>query len=112
MLSNARENDVVSRLGGDEFVMLLNDVTEETALETVERILMAAKTPPADQPKSAPPTPTLSAGLLFVPPRSPTLPLETLLQMADGLMYRSKRAGGNRLHRSNLLASTQAAASA
>jgi hypothetical protein len=38
--------------------------------------------------------------------------LETLLQMADGLMYRSKRAGGNQLHKSNLLSGGQQALSA
>jgi diguanylate cyclase (GGDEF)-like protein len=108
MLENVRENDLIGRLGGDEFVILLNDVTEESASKIVDRIITAAKTPPADRGKAAPATPTLSAGLLFVPPRSPALPLETLLQMADGLMYRSKRAGGNRLQKSNLLNSDQA----
>ncbi|HUB25877.1 MAG TPA: HDOD domain-containing protein [Tepidisphaeraceae bacterium] len=111
MFENIRKNDVVGRLGGDEFVVLLNDVTEDVASQVAERILAAAKTPPADRPKSAPTTPTLSAGLLYVPPRAPGLPLESLLSMADGLMYRSKRAGGNRLHKSNLL-SGQTAASA
>jgi diguanylate cyclase (GGDEF)-like protein len=109
MLENVRKNDAVGRIGGDEFVILLNDITEEVASQVAERILMAAKTPPADRVKSAPATPTLSAGMLFVPPRAPALPLETLLQMADGLMYRSKRAGGNRLYKSNLLAGEQAA---
>jgi diguanylate cyclase (GGDEF)-like protein len=112
MIENVRKNDIVGRLGGDEFVLLLNDVTEELASEIMEKILLAAKTPPADRAKSAPATPTLSAGLLFVPPRSPVLPLETLLQMADGLMYRSKRAGGNQLHKSNLLSGGQQALSA
>lgn len=109
MLESVRKNDVVGRLGGDEFVILLNDITEDAAAQIVERILAAAKTPPADKAKSAPETPTLSAGLLFIPPKSPVLPLETLLQMADGLMYRSKRAGGNQLFKSNLLSGNQAA---
>jgi diguanylate cyclase (GGDEF)-like protein len=112
MFENLRKNDVVGRLGGDEFVILLNDISEDVASQVAERILNAAKTPPADGPKSAPPTPTLSAGLLYIPPRAPALPLESLLSMADGLMYRSKRAGGNRLHKSNLLSGAPAAASA
>jgi diguanylate cyclase (GGDEF)-like protein len=109
MLENVRKNDLVARLGGDEFVVLLSEITEDEASQIAERIVTSAKTPPADRVKTAPATPTLSAGLLYVPPRSPALPLETLLQMSDGLMYRSKRGGGNCLTKSNLLAGAQAA---
>jgi diguanylate cyclase (GGDEF)-like protein len=97
MLENVRREDLVARLGGDEFVILLNDVSSEHAAQILERIVSAARTPAADRPKNAPALPTLSAGLLFVAPRSPALPLETLLAMADALMYQSKRAGGNRV---------------
>jgi len=86
MFECVRKDDAVGRIGGDEFVILLNDITEEAALAIVDRVISTAKLPPPQRSASAPPPPTLSAGLLYVPPRSPALPLETLLQMADGLM--------------------------
>jgi diguanylate cyclase (GGDEF)-like protein len=97
MLENVRKGDLVGRMGGDEFVILFNDVRQDDAAAILERILEAARTPTIDRPKNAPPLPTLSAGLLWLAPKSPALPLETLLSQADALMYQSKRAGGNRL---------------
>jgi diguanylate cyclase (GGDEF)-like protein len=97
MLANIRKGDIVGRLGGDEFAIVMPEISEEAAEQTLTKILNTAATPPDAQVKSAPSTPTLSAGLLYVPPRSPTLPLETLISMSDALMYQAKRAGGNRL---------------
>ena len=97
MLENIRKGDLIGRLGGDEFVMFFPEIDEATASAIASKIVTAAATPAPERPKNAPPPPTLSVGLLFVPPRTPALPLETLLAMADGLMYQSKRAGGNRL---------------
>jgi diguanylate cyclase (GGDEF)-like protein len=97
MLQNVRKDDLVGRMGGDEFVILFNDVTQEDAAAILQRILTAARTPNADRPQNAPPLPTLSAGLLWVAPKSPAMPLESLLSLADALMYQSKRSGGNRL---------------
>jgi diguanylate cyclase (GGDEF)-like protein len=97
MLTAAKKDVLLGRIGGDEFAVFIPEVTSEAAAEIVTKILTEAAKEPANKAKTAPATPTLSAGLLYVAPRSPALPLETLLSMADALMYQSKRAGGNRL---------------
>src|SRR4051794_10381002 len=97
MLDNVRKNDLVARIGGDEFVILFNEITRDDTEQILNRIITAARPPAPERPENAPPPPTLSAGLLFVPPKSAPLPLETLMSLADALMYQSKRAGGNRL---------------
>jgi diguanylate cyclase (GGDEF)-like protein len=97
MLGASKRDVLMGRVGGDEFAIFIPDVACDAAAQIVTKILTEAATEPANKPKAAPATPTLSAGLLYVAPRSPALPLETLLSMADGLMYQSKRAGGNRL---------------
>ncbi len=92
-----RQTDILARLGGDEFLLLLSDCGEQDAARVVERILlqMAGKCISDDRGHSAPAT--LSAGFLWVPPKTQVASLDTLISDADHLMYQAKRAGGNRM---------------
>ncbi len=96
MLDCVRKDDLVGRIGGDEFVIFIADISAALAEQVLRRIIETASQPPANRSSSVP-TPTLSAGLLPIPPRAPAVPLDTLLSMADSLMYQAKRAGGNQL---------------
>jgi diguanylate cyclase (GGDEF)-like protein len=92
-----RETDLVARLGGDEFLLILNDCGEADADAVVERILsqMAGQPISNSQGRTAPAT--LSAGFLWIPPRSAPGSLDSLVAAADNLMYEAKREGGNRI---------------
>lgn len=92
-----RQTDLLARLGGDEFLLLLSDCSEQDAAGVVERILsqMAGKTMTDGKGHSA--AATLSAGFLWVPPKTRVASLDSLVSAADQLMYQAKRAGGNRV---------------
>jgi len=90
------QDNLIGRMGGDEFVVLLNDCTKEYATGIMERIIsnVAAKTV-RNRNQSA--QMSLSAGLLYVRPSNRQQHLDTVVSMADKLMYQAKRSGGNQL---------------
>jgi diguanylate cyclase (GGDEF)-like protein len=92
-----REQDLAARVGGDEFVLLLHECGETEALAIVEKILVrVAETSigrSTDKIRAS-----LSAGLLCVKATNDQVPLQSLIDQADKLMYRSKEAGGNRVN--------------
>jgi len=90
------QHDLIARMGGDEFVVLLNDCTEKDAAHIVERIISnaAAKTIHKEGQSARVP---LSAGLLYVHPSNRQQEFDAVLNTADKLMYRAKRAGGSRV---------------
>lgn len=90
MLTAVREVDMVSRHGGDEFVVLLTDVAERGAARTVAEKLIAAISAPADI-DGHPVAVSASVGIAIYPDDGDTI--ETLVKLADGAMYRSKRRG-------------------
>jgi diguanylate cyclase (GGDEF)-like protein len=92
-----RPSDVLGRLGGDEFALVISDCAEEDATRMVQALVQKLAREPLT--KSDKPVRTgVSAGLVWVPGRTPCPPLDSLLMQADELMYAAKRAGGNRLH--------------
>ncbi len=92
---SARADDLVARYGGEEFVLLVNSEVEG-AIEIAERIRLAVRRRCAPGPESPPERPaTVSLGV--APHSAVTRSLEHLVALADVEMYRSKRAGKNRI---------------
>jgi diguanylate cyclase (GGDEF)-like protein/PAS domain S-box-containing protein len=92
LLKNCRSFDLVGRWGGEEFLCVLcNPIAEEQLMAIAERLrnLMASTwlTMPDRSIKV-----TISLGITLV--RSQDT-VETLIQRADALLYRSKTAGRN-----------------
>ena len=82
-----RSYDVFGRVGGDEFVLVLSGIGQLEARGRVARICSRL----AEGPNPV----FVSVGL--VTHVSPVDALDDLLREADRLMYRAKRAGGNRI---------------
>ena len=93
---HVRAEDLVARFGGDEFVVLLRNCSDVDVAQCVAKIVQSIGGG-AGEPKV-----TASVGVVFVPAKSPGQTLESLLSAADGLMYQSKRAGGNRASASRI----------
>jgi diguanylate cyclase (GGDEF)-like protein/PAS domain S-box-containing protein len=91
---NVRKIDTVGRWGGEEFVVLLPDVPTAEELEAIaEKLRMLVAHSRLDLP-AAHLSVTISVGAtLFLPADTPS----SVVHRADQLMYRSKRAGGNRV---------------
>jgi diguanylate cyclase (GGDEF)-like protein/PAS domain S-box-containing protein len=87
-----RSTDTIGRWGGEEFVAILHDISSENALQAAaEKVRFLIETSRLDfGGHSLTVTASIGATLL----NSNDTP-ETLVQRADGLMYRSKQAGGN-----------------
>jgi diguanylate cyclase (GGDEF)-like protein/PAS domain S-box-containing protein len=89
-----RVTDTVGRWGGEEFVAILHDISSEQALSAAAekvRTLIEASRLDLDG-ESLTVTASIGATLLY----SNDTP-EGIVRRADGLMYRSKQAGGNRV---------------
>jgi diguanylate cyclase (GGDEF)-like protein/PAS domain S-box-containing protein len=89
-----RVTDTVGRWGGEEFVAILQDVYSETALfAAAEKVRSLIETSRLDiNEHSLNVTASIGATLLY----SNDTP-DSLVQRADGLMYRSKQNGGNQV---------------
>lgn len=89
-----RTTDTVGRWGGEEFVVILYDIYDENTLQaTAEKIRSLIQTSRLDTGNdSLAVTASIGATRLY----SDDTP-ESLIRRADGLMYRSKQAGGNRV---------------
>lgn len=92
---STRMTDTVGRLGGDEFAVLMAETDSPQAEVTLERIYgrLERTTKAGDFPV------TFSCGVVtfLKVPASP----EEAVHLADELMYRAKRSGGNRCEYQN-----------
>ncbi|MEL6325807.1 MAG: diguanylate cyclase [Cyanobacteria bacterium J06626_23] len=97
-----RKSDVVARYGGEEFVIVLSG-TDATGSERVAQALLQQTQELAipHRTSSVAEYVTISLGCLTVVP-SPALSWQSLLQVADQLLYEAKSAGRN-TYRSKVL---------
>jgi diguanylate cyclase (GGDEF)-like protein len=88
-----RASDVVARLGGDEFFVLLEEVQDEVAVESVIRKLLAEAVRPYELPGGAQARLTASMGVSLFPDHAGDA--AALVKVADTAMYSAKQAGKN-----------------
>lgn len=87
-----RSHDVAARIGGDEFIVLLNDIKdEENAAMVAQKIIEAFCTPFVISSQQV--LVTTSIGIALCPDHAGDP--QTLLHLADQVMYRAKAAGRN-----------------
>jgi diguanylate cyclase (GGDEF)-like protein/PAS domain S-box-containing protein len=91
--SSVRASDVVARLGGDEFFVLLEDVQDENAVETVIRKLLGEAVRPFDLSGGAQAQLSASMGVSLFPDHAADA--AALVKLADTAMYSAKQAGKN-----------------
>jgi diguanylate cyclase (GGDEF)-like protein len=84
---------VVARLGGDEFFVLLEEVQDEIAVESVIRKLLAEAVRPYELPGGAQARLTASMGVSLFPDHASEA--TSLIKLADTAMYSAKQAGKN-----------------
>jgi diguanylate cyclase (GGDEF)-like protein len=89
-----RQIDTAARYGGDEFVVLLPETDPTGAFVLAEKIRLGVGTMPIDLPGGVP-RPSLSIGVVNYPDDGRTP--DELIISADAAMYRSKRAGKDRV---------------
>ena len=94
LLDSVRESDVVGRLGGDEFGVILPVTSESAAVQVAERLRAAIEQ--IKLPQGLKLTTSIGiAGVTYCSERGETR--TSVLSRADQALYRSKRAGGNRI---------------
>jgi diguanylate cyclase (GGDEF)-like protein/PAS domain S-box-containing protein len=93
VLSCVRQDDYVVRLGGDELLVVLNDVRELGAVETIAEKLRAAIAEPMTLDGHRVVV-TVSIGASLVRPDER---VAELIQRADQAMYQAKSHGGDRV---------------
>jgi diguanylate cyclase (GGDEF)-like protein/PAS domain S-box-containing protein len=91
--STVRASDTVARLGGDEFFVLLEEVHDELAVESVIRKLLAEALRPYELPGGAQARASASMGVSLFPDNSSDA--AALIKNADTAMYSAKQAGKN-----------------
>jgi diguanylate cyclase (GGDEF)-like protein len=96
ILSNStRATDLSGRLGGEEFVLVLDDTDHDVALAVGERIRASVEAAHIETAEGAVHV-TLSVGITSQP-ADEGRSIDALLREADDALYRSKRAGRNRV---------------
>ena len=90
-----RETDTVARLGGDEFLVILESITEISAIERIAHNFLQKMSEPFNLNEHRSYL-TASIGITFYP--NDALTKEALLKNADQAMYAAKGKGRNRFH--------------
>lgn len=90
-----RANDVVARLGGDEFGLVLTHLGEAGEAHAVLHRLVQAVGQPVALPQGASVAVGVSIGVALTPGHGNDA--ATLMKLADGAMYRAKKAGKGRV---------------
>ncbi|MEO7296844.1 MAG: GAF domain-containing protein, partial [Candidatus Limnocylindria bacterium] len=93
----ARSEDRVFRYGGDEFALILPGATSAEATQVAERIRQAVAALTADAPSPV----TITIGVATMP--SDARDRASLIEAADTALYYGKRAGEDRVVRSDQL---------
>lgn len=90
--SVVRGNDVVARFGGDEFVIICENIDAGAALQVAERIRAVVREPSELLTGGFSVSASLGVALLG-PTATTAMTPETMFEVADTAMYRSKEAG-------------------
>ncbi|OHC64226.1 MAG: hypothetical protein A3H93_14105 [Rhodocyclales bacterium RIFCSPLOWO2_02_FULL_63_24] len=98
LASHVRTIDLVARFGGEEFLILLTDANAHEGGLVAEKLRRALESKEIDIGLEVKPTLQITAsfGVATLLP-SEDLPLETLIERADGAVYAAKRGGRNRV---------------
>ncbi|WP_025367604.1 GGDEF domain-containing protein [Thioalkalivibrio paradoxus] len=96
MSSVLRRSDLIARYGGDEFVVLLPNTGLQAAGDAAERLRRSIERMAIDV-EGTPLRATVSVGYAGYPDTAHDL--QELIALADQAMYRSKKAGRNRVTR-------------
>jgi diguanylate cyclase (GGDEF)-like protein/PAS domain S-box-containing protein len=91
-----REGDTLAHLGGDEFVVVLNDLKDISASQSMLIRLLVATADSVQVDDHVLHT-SASLGVSFFP-QAQTADADLLLRQADQAMYQAKQAGKNRYH--------------
>jgi diguanylate cyclase (GGDEF)-like protein len=92
----SRSEDSAYRYGGEEFVVLLRDTALDQGVVAMERLRRAVENLGIRHDREASPDlVTISVGIAARDPRRESTP-DTVLELADDALYRSKRHGRNR----------------
>jgi len=92
--NNLRKNDVLGRWGGEEFLVILNDLVTRDALKFIaDKIRMLVANSRLDLPTISLTT-TISLGATLLLPGDS---IESVVNRTDRLMYKSKKAGRNKV---------------
>ena len=92
LAAEVRETDVVARFGGDEFVALLDDCSDETAVEVAERLRASLSAPYRIGHREV----VVSASIGLAHPAEGD-DAESALRNADLALYRAKESGRDRV---------------
>jgi two-component system, cell cycle response regulator len=95
-LSTLRTEDMLARIGGEEFAVILRGIASADACTCADRVRAAIGTEPILAGKSAARI-TVSAGIATSSECLKPATVDELLGLADGRLYRAKRAGRNRI---------------
>jgi len=99
-----RAGDLVARYGGEEFAVVLHKTNPEQAGRMADELRLQVEELGMDSAPGAPsPFVTISIGVATTVP-SPDLEADTIVAVADEMLYAAKRGGRNRV-RSTLVAS-------
>jgi len=93
--STLRQSDLVSRIGGDEFIVVLDDVSNNSPLETIAHKLIDIIGEPFNI-KNQTCRVGVSIGISIYPQDG--VDIETLISCADQAMYKIKSTGKNNLY--------------
>ncbi len=93
--NHVRSSDIACRYGGEEFIILMPDTSLETLLERAELLRRSAMHLRPDFMGSALGPVTISVGVAMLPDHGTTA--DETIHAADQALYRSKRAGRNRV---------------
>ncbi|SDG88788.1 diguanylate cyclase (GGDEF) domain-containing protein [Propionivibrio dicarboxylicus] len=96
--ANSRASDVIGRMGGDEFVAVVLDTTPETSVSHARDLSERLARRMSERGWDI----SFSIGIAYY--SRPATQLDTMLQVADRLMYEVKRSGKNAIRMERIAA--------
>ena len=91
-----RNVDILGRQGGEEFIVLMPETSTKGAFKVAERLRASISETPL---KTSGPTISLTISVGVGVQETATTNIESLMKIADIALYKSKRAGRNRVSR-------------